>query len=123
MNEAAKYLMVALGVSALAWLFIFPAWRPVENQLVINDLIQTGDSISFDMTYGVPWKNSCFVVVYGPFVFDRPGHEEGNNIYVLTSRTGTLKDTLALQEGTSLSVFKAELWCDNDMLAEVERAL
>ena len=110
--------MVAFGLIALAFLFTLPPWSPIEPRVEITDAKIEGNSLSFSVTYAAPWPNSCFLVVYGPFLFDKPGHEEGNNIYVLNKREGVISDKLTLKPNSTLEELKIELWCDWEKLGE-----
>lgn len=114
---------VALVAMGLVFLFMLPSWTPVVPSINITEARLSNSSLTFRIKYSAPWSNSCFVVVYGPFTFDKPGHEEGNNIYVLRNRQGELSDTLKLRPGATLERLKAELWCDWDKLGEAEFSL
>lgn len=113
-------LWLMIGLFALTFLFILPSWTGVVPSLAIDSASLVNDSMTFSATYSVPWKKACYAVVYGPFAYDKPGHEKGNNIYVFTNQQGRLVDTLKLQPGASLDSLKMELWCDNDRLKSAE---
>ena len=115
-----KELIGVVGLLGLAFVFILPSWVHFEPGLVLDFASKTNTSMSFSATYSAPTTKSCYLVAYGPFAYDGIGHEEGNNIYVLTTNTGVVSDTLTLQGGQTLSSFKLELWCDNDKLIETE---
>ena len=114
-----RLMLASLAIISIAFLLRLPSWTPVEPVLKLNSATTDGRLVSFSLSYAAPWAKSCYVVVYGPFTIDGPGHEEGNNIYVLNSRTGTLSDQLLLQQGANLTEFRAELWCDDNKLREV----
>ncbi len=118
-----KNILMALGAFALVFLFILPPWHYIKPALDIKSATLSGDRLTFDMDFAADWPNSCYIVVYGPFAFDKAGHEEGNNIYVLSRRSGSIADTLVLQEGANLTVLRAELWCDHDKLAEASKSI
>lgn len=116
-----------IGVVALIGLVFLmeslPSWTSYNPSLSIKTAFATNTSVSFSVKYSVPEVKSCFLVVYGPFAFNSAGHEEGNNIYVLTANTGTITDTLLLQPEASLNTLNVELWCDNDRLSSVNKIL
>lgn len=113
-----KQILIALGIFALAFLFVFPTWQYIEPKLDVTSVSVNGQQVDFSIDYAADWPKSCYIVVYGPFAFDESGHEKGNNIFVLSSREGTLSDSLLLQAGSGLTQFKTELWCDNDMILQ-----
>jgi hypothetical protein len=116
-----KEILTVVGVTALIFLLMLPQWMAVGPSLVVQSASLSGDSLTFSVSYEAPWPKSCYVVVYGPFRYDnQPGHETGNNIYVLTARQGTLSDTLQLRTGETLESFSSELWCDNDLMTSAE---
>ncbi|MBR9681116.1 MAG: hypothetical protein GOU98_04840 [Candidatus Altiarchaeota archaeon] len=118
-----KELIGVVGLLGLVFVFILPSWVVFEPDLTIDSVSKTETSVSFSATYSAPVTKSCYLVVYGPFAYDGLGHEEGNNIYVLTTNTGTISDTLTLQGEQTLSDLKIDLWCDNDNLIEVEATI
>lgn len=113
-----KELLIIVGLAALVFLFILPPWAYLEPALEIESAALEDSSLSFSASYQAPSQKSCFLVAYGPFRYDKPGHEAGNNIYVLGTRTGTVTDTLALRVGDSLESLRIEMWCDNDKIIE-----
>jgi len=118
-----RELLVVVGLVALAFFFVLPPWTPVSPSIKIESATLEDSTVSFSVSYEAPWRKSCFLVFYGPFRYDKPGHEAGNNIYVLTERTGTISDTLALRIGDTIDRLHVELWCDNNKLAEAEYPL
>lgn len=114
-----KELLAMVGFGALVFLFILPPWSETEPELSVT-ASQANGTVSFTATYATPWEKSSYLVVYGPFVHDAPGHEEGNNIYVLTAKTGVTSDTLTLQPGEALDSLRVELWNDHEKLRESE---
>ena len=113
-----KNIFLALGAFALIFLFILPVWKFSEPTLDITSVSLTEGKVTFELDFVADWANSCFIVVYGPFAYDGQGHEEGNNIYVLSARSGKIADTLVLQEGQNLTELHTELWCDHDKFVE-----
>ena len=107
-----KELWLAVGLIALAFLFILPPWSDIGSNLSIKEARLSNNRVFFTIDYSAPWAKSCYLVVYGPFEIDSQGHEKGNNIYVLSKRQGELSDSLRLQENRSLEKLKVELWCD-----------
>ena len=118
-----KEFTILLGVLTLTFLFILPSWSSIENELEIQSASLESGKLSFSASYAAPWHKSCYIVTYGPFIYDGLGNEEGNNIFVLSKRTGTLTNTLTLQSNKTLMALKLELWCDNTKLVETERIL
>ncbi|GEM_PF-2571557 len=118
-----RELLIVVGLVALAFFFVLPSWTPVQPGVEIESATLGNDTVDFSVSYEAPWEKSCFLVFYGPFRYDKPGHEAGNNIHVLTERTGTISDTLALRIGDTIDRLRVELWCDNDRLAEAEYPL
>ncbi|MBR9681733.1 MAG: hypothetical protein GOV00_02955 [Candidatus Altiarchaeota archaeon] len=118
-----KQVLISLSIFAIVLLFVFPPWNYIEPKLDITSVTLQENRVSFSMDVAAHWVKSCFVVVYGPFAFDTQGHEEGNNIYVLSKRTMTIADTLTLQTGQTLSTLRAELWCDRDKLIEINEVI
>jgi len=116
-----------IGVVALIGLVFLmeslPSWTKYDPSLSIENAFATNTSVSFSVKYSAPEVKSCYLVVYGPFALDSAGHEEGNNIFVLTANTGTITDTMTLQPGASLNTLDVELWCDNDRLSSVNKIL
>ncbi len=112
-----RNLLTAVGLIALVMLFVFPQWTPVQPSVKIKSADLQNGSVRFTVDYSAPWTKSCYLVVYGPFEIDKGGHEEGNNIYVLSQRSGTISDTLVLQRNATLDSLRVELWCDWDRLA------
>ena len=118
-----KEFTMILGAIVLTFLFVLPSWSALNNKLEIQSVSLDDRKISFSVEYSVPWPKSCFIVAYGPFAFGGQGFEEGNNIFVLSKRTGTLTETLTLKPEESLISLKLELWCDNNKLLETEGTL
>jgi hypothetical protein len=115
-----KNFILVVCLIAVTFLFILPSWRPLTPKLDFVSASNTNGTVGFSVSYAVPWQKSCYVVAFGPFVYDRTGHEQGNNIFVLTERQGVLSDSLLLQQGEELSSLKLQLWCDNDFILESE---
>ncbi len=118
-----KEFIILLGVLVLTFLFILPSWSSIEDKLEIQSASLELGKLSFSASYAAPWHKSCYIVTYGPFIYDGQGNEEGNNIFVLSKRTGILTNTLILQPNKTLSSLRLELWCDNNKLVETEKIL
>ena len=118
-----KEFVILLGVFALLFLFTLPSWSSIENKLEIQSASLESGKLSFSANYAAPWPKSCYIVTYGPFIYDGQGNEEGNNIFVLSKREGILTNSLTLQVNKTLTSLKLELWCDNDKLIETEKIL
>lgn len=114
-----KELIVMVALGALVFLFILPPWSNIGTSLSV-DASLVDNKLTFTTEYTTSWHKSSYLVVYGPFVYDTIGHETGNNIYVLSDRTGSFTDTLTLQEGQTLESLKIEMWNDHEKLEEVE---
>jgi hypothetical protein len=116
-----KNFILVVCLIALTFLFILPSWNPLAPKLDIISASSLNGTVGFSASYAVPWQKSCYIVAFGPFVYDRSGHENGNNIFVLTERQGVLSDSLLLQQNEILPSLKLQLWCDNDFLLESEK--
>ncbi|MBR9689273.1 MAG: hypothetical protein GOV01_00010 [Candidatus Altiarchaeota archaeon] len=113
-------LLTMVSLMGLVFIFVLPQWTLVEPSLEYKSASLESSSFSFSVGYSAPFRKACYVVVYGPFVYDKPGHEVGNNIYVLTTQQGTLSDTLTTQLGANVTSVNMELWCDHDKLKSLE---
>lgn len=111
-----KELLTVAGAVALLFIFMLPNWVPVEPSVDVQSASLANRTLQFSLDYSAPFRKSCYLVVRGPFAYDQPGHEEGNNIYVLKDKEGQLSDTLQLQPGETLEELRVELWCDRDKL-------
>lgn len=118
-----KEFIIFIGVIVLTFLFILPSWSSIEPKLEIQSTSIESGKVSFSASYAAPWHKSCYIVTYGPFSYDGQGNEEGNNIFVLSKRTGILTNTLTFQPNETLISLKLELWCDNNKLIETEEIL
>jgi hypothetical protein len=118
-----KEFIMIMCLIALAFLFVLPSWSPVTPKLEIISASGLNGTVSFSVSYAVPWARSCYAVAYGPFAYDGRGHEQGNNIFVFSERQGVLSDSLPLEQGETLSSLKLELWCGDDMLVRAEKGI